>query len=100
MWECDYWETFRPPTVRANISQNASAGGTYYTFLACLCMACALSTKGGVGMGTLGFSVPVAEKMLIAEGGFESVKILLGGELCLVVCCDVTSESVEHVGLQ
>jgi SAM-dependent methyltransferase len=64
------------PTVRANISQNASAG-TYYAFSACLCMACALSTKDGAGLGTLGFSVPVAEKMLIAEGGFGSVKVLL-----------------------
>jgi hypothetical protein len=62
-------------------------------------MACALSTKDGVGMGTLEFLVPVAEKMLIAEGGFESVKVLLGGEQCSVVCCDV-SELVEHVGLQ
>jgi hypothetical protein len=73
------------PTVRANMAQNA-ATGTYYAFSAHL--ACALSTKYCAGLGTLGISVPVAEKMLITgDGGFENVEVLLeeGGSRCFVV---------------
>jgi hypothetical protein len=33
-------------------------------------MSCGLSVEGGAGLGKLGFSVPVANKLL-EEGGFE-----------------------------
>lgn len=62
-------------STRANLTQLA-APATYYAFSSCLCMSCALSVEGGAGLGTLGFSVPVAKKML-AEGGFENVKVLM-----------------------
>ena len=45
-------------------------------FSTCLCLSCSLSSKDGAGLGTLGFSVPVANRML-AEGGFEKVKVFL-----------------------
>jgi hypothetical protein len=35
-----------------------------------------LSTTDGAGLGTLGFSVPVAEKMLTA-GGFTNIDVIL-----------------------
>jgi hypothetical protein len=38
-------------------------------------MSCALSVEGGAGLGTLGFSLPVANKLLKA-GGFEKVDVL------------------------
>jgi 2-polyprenyl-3-methyl-5-hydroxy-6-metoxy-1,4-benzoquinol methylase len=63
------------PTLRDNVMSMPTAG-IYYSFSACLCMACSLSTEGGLGLGTLGFSIPVAEKML-REGGFRNVKVLL-----------------------
>lgn len=62
------------PTIRENISSNVAAG-TQFAFSTCLCMACSLSTDDGAGLGTLGFTVPVAQKML-REGGFESIKVL------------------------
>jgi hypothetical protein len=34
-----------------------------------------LSEEGGAGLGTLGFSVPVATK-LVKEGGFESIDVI------------------------
>jgi 2-polyprenyl-3-methyl-5-hydroxy-6-metoxy-1,4-benzoquinol methylase len=63
------------PSVRENLTQMA-APGTYFAFSTCLCMSCALSVEGGMGLGTLGFSIPVAKKML-GEGGFENVEVLL-----------------------
>ena len=65
------------PTVRENI-QKMPNPGTYYGFSTCLCMSCALSTKDGAGLGTLGFSVPVARKML-SEHGFPTCKVLSEG---------------------
>lgn len=62
-------------SVRENITNNASAG-VQLAFSTCLCMACSLSTKDGAGLGTLGFNVPVAEKML-KEGGFHSVRVIM-----------------------
>jgi len=62
-------------TVRENITSNVAAG-TQFAFSTCLCMACSLSTQDGAGLGTLGFTVPVAEKML-REGGFNSVRVIM-----------------------
>ena len=62
------------PSIRENIAGNPAAG-TYFAFSACLCMACALSVEGGRGLGTLGFSIPVATKML-KEGGFDSIRVI------------------------
>lgn len=62
-------------TVRENIEQNPAAP-MLFAFSTCLCMSCSLSTKDGAGLGTLGFSTPVATKML-TEGGFSDVKVLL-----------------------
>jgi precorrin-6B methylase 2 len=62
-------------SVRENVTKNAGAG-MQLAFSTCLCMACSLSTKDGAGLGTLGFSVPVAEKML-KEGGFQSVRVIM-----------------------
>ncbi len=63
------------PTIRDNILKNAGAG-LYFAFSTCLCMSCSLSTKDGAGLGTLGFSVPVAKRMLNA-GGFPNVEVVL-----------------------
>ena len=62
------------PTVRLNL-KTQKAPATYYGFSACLCMSCALSTADGAGLGTLGFSIPVAQKML-QESGFTSCEVL------------------------
>lgn len=62
-------------SVRENITRNVAAG-TQLAFSTCLCMACSLSSEGGAGLGTLGFSIPVAEKMLL-EGGFNSVRVIM-----------------------
>lgn len=61
--------------TRENVHDNAAAAAQF-AFSTCLCMACSLSTKDGAGLGTLGFNVPTAEKML-REGGFASVRVLL-----------------------
>ena len=62
-------------SVRDNITSNAAAG-VQLAFSTCLCMACSLSIKEGAGLGTLGFNIPVAEKML-KEGGFQSVRVIM-----------------------
>ena len=62
------------PTVRENLATMPKVG-TYFAFSTCLCMSCALSVEGGAGLGTLGFSVPVANKLLKA-GGFEKFDVL------------------------
>jgi SAM-dependent methyltransferase len=62
------------PTVRENIS-SLSLPSTYYGLSVCLCMSCSLSEEGGAGLGTLGFTIPVANKLL-KEGGFKSVEVL------------------------
>ena len=62
-------------TLRENIESNPKARN-YFAFSTCLCMSCSLSTKDGAGLGTLGFTVPVAKKML-NEGGFSKVKVML-----------------------
>lgn len=61
--------------IRENVT-NFSGSSTYFAFSTCLCMACSLSKPGGAGLGTLGFSVPVAERMLEA-GGFANVEVIL-----------------------
>ena len=60
-------------SLRQNIV--APGAGTYFGFSTCLCMSCAMSVEGGAGLGTLGFTIPVAKKML-KEGGFEHVEVL------------------------
>lgn len=62
------------PSVRENLMQ-LDAPATYYGFSACLCMSCSLSTSDGAGLGTLGFSIPVAEEMLTSNG-FAKVEVL------------------------
>lgn len=62
-------------TLRENIETNPKARN-YFAFSTCLCMSCSLSAKGGAGLGTLGFTVPVATKML-NEGGFSRVRVML-----------------------
>lgn len=61
--------------IRENV-QNFPGSSTYFAFSTCLCMACSLSTPDGAGLGTLGFSVPVAEKMLKSRG-FDTVEVIL-----------------------
>lgn len=64
-------------SVRANLStSDLKAPDAYLGFSLCLCMSCGLSEPGGAGLGSLGFSIPVARKML-KEGGFDHVKVLL-----------------------
>lgn len=63
------------PSIRENIADNVAAG-TQLAFSTCLCMACSLSAPDGAGLGTLGFTVPVATKMLRA-GGFEHIRVIL-----------------------
>jgi hypothetical protein len=62
-------------SMRENIVDNVAAG-TQFAFSMCLCMACSLSTDDGAGLGTLGFNIPVAKKMIL-EGGFETVKVVM-----------------------
>eukprot|EP00930_Biecheleria_cincta_P040640 TRINITY_DN2783_c0_g1_i3.p1 TRINITY_DN2783_c0_g1~~TRINITY_DN2783_c0_g1_i3.p1 ORF type:complete len:463 (-),score=74.56 TRINITY_DN2783_c0_g1_i3:114-1439(-) len=61
-------------SVRSNVRHHPGAS-LMYAFSTCLCMSCALSTKDGAGLGTLGFTVPVAKKMLGAAG-FSQVRVL------------------------
>jgi SAM-dependent methyltransferase len=61
--------------IRNNV-HNFTSSDMYFAFSTCLCMASAMSTPDGAGLGTLGFSVPVAERMLKA-GGFNTVEVLL-----------------------
>jgi 2-polyprenyl-3-methyl-5-hydroxy-6-metoxy-1,4-benzoquinol methylase len=61
-------------TIRKNL-EVMPAASTYLSFSTCLCMSCSLSEKGGAGLGTLGFSIPVAKKML-TEGGFRKVEVI------------------------
>jgi SAM-dependent methyltransferase len=63
------------PTVRENLAEMRNPNDKY-GFSICLCMSCALSEPGGAGLGTLGFSVPVAKKML-RENGFPHCEVVL-----------------------
>ena len=49
----------------------------FFGISTCLCMSCSLSEAGGAGLGTLGFSVPVARKLIVERSGFESLEVLL-----------------------
>lgn len=60
--------------VEANVRDNPMAA-LCYGFSIPLCMSSALSEPGGEGLGTLGFSIPVARRMF-AEEGFTKVKVL------------------------
>ena len=46
-----------------------------WAFSTCLCMACAMSSPDGEGLGTLGFSIPVARRML-GEAGFTDIEVV------------------------
>lgn len=61
--------------IRNNVKKNPAAK-TMFAFSVTLCMSCALSEKGGAGLGTLGFSIPVARRML-QDGGFRDTRVLL-----------------------
>jgi 2-polyprenyl-3-methyl-5-hydroxy-6-metoxy-1,4-benzoquinol methylase len=56
------------PTFEQNLTDNPLAPFMYGASVLC-CMSSALSEPGGLGLGTLGFSEPVARKMT-AEAGF------------------------------
>jgi len=66
-------------STRDNLSNDKSEPETEFSFSLCLCMSCSLSEEGGAGLGTLGFSIPVALKML-NEGGFENVDVIFEDE--------------------
>eukprot|EP00965_Chrysotila_dentata_P165857 5476217-Pleurochrysis_carterae.AAC.2 len=59
--------------VRANMRDGAAK--TYWAFSTCLCMASALSEPNGKGLGTLGFSPRVAQRML-RDAGFGHVAVV------------------------
>jgi SAM-dependent methyltransferase len=61
--------------IRNNVN-NFTSSDMFFAFSTCACMASAMSKPGGAGLGTLGFSIPVAERMLKA-GGFNTVEVLL-----------------------
>lgn len=63
------------PTFRENVQRQPNAP-FYFAVSTCLCLACGTSTPNGLGLGTLGFTVPLATAML-AEAGFGSVRVLL-----------------------
>jgi len=64
-------------SIRANLSSSdLKAPDAYFGISLCLCMSCSLSEPGGAGLGTLGFSIPVAQKLL-KEGGFDHLEVLL-----------------------
>ena len=62
-------------SVRANLAK-IKAPDTYYGISLCLCMSCSLSEPNGAGLGTLGFSIPVAQQLL-TQGGFCDIQVLL-----------------------
>ena len=61
--------------VKANVEDNPAAA-LCYGFSIQLCMSSSMSCEGGAGLGTLGLSVPTAERLLVEEGGFASVAVL------------------------
>lgn len=61
------------PTIRENLREYGAS--IYFGFSVCLCMSSSCSVEGGAGLGTLGFSIPTAKKML-GEGGFDKVDVL------------------------
>lgn len=62
-------------SIRSNIEKHPNAP-FMFAVSTCLCMACSLSEPGGAGLGTLGFTVPVAMDML-TSAGFNRVRVLL-----------------------
>ena len=61
-------------STRANVTANGDAAFCF-ALSTCLCLSCAVSEPGGAGLGTLGFSTPVALKML-HDNGFNDVKVI------------------------
>jgi len=55
------------PTLEENLSDNPMAG-MMYGFSVLSCLSSSLSEPGGAGLGTLGFSEPVARAMTAASG--------------------------------
>jgi 2-polyprenyl-3-methyl-5-hydroxy-6-metoxy-1,4-benzoquinol methylase len=60
------------PTFEKNLTDNPLAA-LMYGFSVMCCMSSALSESGGAGLGTLGFSEPVARRM-VAQAGFTRFK--------------------------
>jgi len=50
---------------------------TYFAISTCLCLSCSMSEAGGAGLGTLGFSLPVAQDLVVKQGGFAKLRVLL-----------------------
>ena len=36
-----------------------------------------MSLEGGAGLGTVGFTEPLARKLIVEDGGFQSLEVLL-----------------------
>jgi 2-polyprenyl-3-methyl-5-hydroxy-6-metoxy-1,4-benzoquinol methylase len=62
------------PTFEENLSNNPFAH-MWYGFSVLCCMSSALSEPGGAGLGTLGFTEPVAHKM-VTDAGFTHFRRL------------------------
>lgn len=62
------------PTFEDNLAKNPMAH-MWYGFSVLCCMSSALSEPGGAGLGTLGFTEPVAHKM-VTEAGFTRFRRL------------------------
>jgi 2-polyprenyl-3-methyl-5-hydroxy-6-metoxy-1,4-benzoquinol methylase len=63
--------------VRGNLmAAQRQRSATYFSVSLCLCLPSALSEPGGAGIGTLGFSVSLARKML-GDAGLKHVAVLL-----------------------
>lgn len=65
--------------LRANISRNPNAA-TNLSFSILLCLACGLSEEGGAGLGALGFSLPIARRML-SDAGFGHVQVIFEDDI-------------------
>ena len=70
-----FWFDSGKDSVRDNICHNAAAP-VMFSFSTCLCMSCATTEPDGEALGTLGFNVEVAKRML-NKGGFSKVEVLL-----------------------
>jgi len=65
------------PSIQENIESLKAPAATYFAMSTCLCLSCSMSEPGGTGLGTLGFSVPVAQDLLVEQGGFSKMQVLL-----------------------
>lgn len=63
------------PSLRKSVTCVPVQSATYFAVSTCLCLASGMGVKGGAGLGTLGFSVPVARRML-KKAGFQTINVL------------------------